>query len=165
MVDWEPVRFRQYTRETELGFQALDTIFHFVDSTGSNVFDLPPVASKYTCILKPISQRIVNGIQLYWPVPDERKACESLVRSCWILRVRVNSVDSTLNTQSSEGYQCYTVFAHVQDTLKGGGFPDWCSSNSTYMRPDGDTNRTLRFLTTRATSGCYQGRRRSWYSI
>lgn len=135
MMDWDPIRYAQYIIETDLGYRPQDSTHVFVDSTNTPVYVLPPVSSQYSCVLRPIESAVFRGVYKLWPVAQERKRCLAIMNSGWILRVTVDSIDSTLNTHSPEGYNIYSVYAHVADTLKGRVFPDWCSSRESYLLP------------------------------
>jgi len=136
MVDWDPLRFAQYSRETELWFNASDSTMNWVDSSGTPMHVLAPLTSKFTTTLEPIETAVKRQVVKYYPTAAERGKVGAMLGALWILRVQIESIDSTLNVLSPDGYNRYAVTATVVDTLKGSYFPDYCSQVSSYMWPD-----------------------------
>ncbi len=139
MVDWDPVRYRQYTREIELSHKGVssDTLVHR-DAAGNRIDSLPAGdPRRYQVILRSLESEIVRKYCKQWSVVGERKAVSALLNSDHILRVRALSVDSTRNYYNDDASaKRYAVTAEVLDVIKGIKYLDVCSDTvGGYLTP------------------------------
>ncbi len=138
VVDWNPVLFMQYQLETQYRRKGIpnDTL-HFVDENGNPTdtaagalpdlyrigltFAIPAMRSKYV---------------KYAPSGMTKEAARALLVADYVLRVRVDSVDSCRNYQTPESTALrFSAYATVLDTLKGKVFPNLCQNRSQYLQP------------------------------
>jgi len=139
LVDWDPGRFRQYIRETAFRRNTDDTATALYTVVNGSVVRLDDttevVPSTFKTSLSEFEWWILDCVKRNWPVAVERKQISALLKSKQILRIRVDSLDSTRNRFSDGENYRYAAVCTVLDTLKGRVFPDWCAENGMYVNP------------------------------
>lgn len=137
-VDWNPVMFMQYQLETQYRRKGIsnDTL-HFVDENGNptdTAAGAPP--DLYRISLTSAIPTLLGRYARFAPSGMSKEAARALLGSMYILRVRVDSVDSCRDYLSPEpSAQSFAVYATVLDTLKGRVFPNLCQNRSQYLQP------------------------------
>lgn len=144
MADWDPVRYVQYKREIDLWHYGAhpDSMYH-TDEMSRRVDSLPPgPPGRYTLSLESMEAEVVKRYLKLWPNSAQRVAVGALLRSSYILRVRILSIDSTYNYLSNSGAKRYAATAVVMDTIKGQRYLDMCIDQSeSYRWPPLETRR------------------------
>lgn|GEM_PF-975005 len=139
LVDWDPGRFYQYILETAFRRHTDDTaaaLYTVVNGSDVRLDDTTEfVPSLYQTDLGEFERKLTKHVERFWPVPTERQRVRALLRSSQILRVRVDSLDSTHNRFNGGENFRYAAICTVLDTLKGKVFPDLCSESGRYVNP------------------------------
>ncbi len=113
VTDYNPIIFRQYADETEL-----------------------KMGNRYVASLNRLASGIKQGYRLAAPNKEDMRAIYAMLYSDYVLRVRVNRVDSMpLKNPGLFDTHIFRVTAEVVDTLKGHVFTT-CNQQSTYKALD-----------------------------
>jgi hypothetical protein len=138
VVDWNPILFRQYSRETSFRRIGIsnDTL-HYLDSNGTNLDTLsgaPP--ELYRVSLSMGLPSMVSKYLQYMPDSLDKRSIRALLHADFILRVMIDSVDSCRDYLTGDTSQLsFAIYASVLDTLKGRVFPNLCYNANQYLQP------------------------------
>lgn len=138
VVDWNPLLFRQYCRETSFRRIGIsnDTL-HYLDSNGTNLDTLsgaPP--ELYRVSLSMGLPSMVSKYLQYMPDSLDKRSIRALLHADFILRVMIDSVDSCRDYLTGDTSQLsFAIYASVLDTLKGRVFPNLCHHANQYLQP------------------------------
>lgn len=142
MKDYNPIIFNQYMDEVGLNGKSYYNVGMGIRDTlnNSNTSLIPPPSNpptgKYTNSLTSVVNKLLSRWFALSPNKNEELAIYSLIKSDYILRVRVLSIDSALNKNSPLHYNRYRVTAEVLDTIKGKVFhtlPQYSAKKKTIL--------------------------------
>lgn len=131
LVDYNPVIFKQYEFATLDYYKIHNNLVNFgskmIDTLNPslpNSIDSVTTSGKYTASLDDVCTQVRNKFNDF--VGNEINAVNSMLRPDYILRIKVNSIDSTINSNNYGNEYIYQVNAEVLDTIKGHYFNNEC---------------------------------------
>lgn len=116
--DYNPIIFNQYANEVKFYHKrGLRKIKMIGESDTLN-----PTSGPYTLYLDDLKYRVCEKFREIYQ-NQNKMAYYSMLYADYILRIRIISIDSMINKNSSLGYYSYKASAFVLDTLKGKVYP------------------------------------------
>lgn len=139
LSDYNPIIFQQFAYATTDYFKFPTnlikshsiTIDSIINKTTSSI-DSNTWSGKYTLDLFDLSSLIRNRYNDFVGL-DELKV-SNMLRPDYILKVRVNSIDSVINVNNYGNEFIYKVNAEVLDTIKGQVFKNECINNTSQIK-------------------------------
>ncbi len=154
LSDYNPVIFQQYGyTTTDYPRVSNNLVKYSTQKVGENNNDSLSIANfswydRYKCVLEDLKNSVINRYNDF--VGSDEYKVSFMLRPDYILRIRVNSIDSTSNLNDSDHGYIYKVVAEVIDTIKGKSFNNECpvmaSNNKNGNQISSNTNACIKFM-------------------